>query len=169
MTRTYTLPAARALAFLRVVTGLGLLLAAYGKLTMFKVGGVVPLPVVALHWQVELPTRLAAWLAQHPSGMWTAIVRDLLLPHGALVAALIAWSQALAGVLLLLGLRTRLAATLGVLVSVALALAAGWRDPGDVRPYLMQVMLCVALLIGGAGDTLGLDGWRRERRRDREL
>ena len=84
-------------------------------------------------------------------------------------SAVFAWSQVLAGVLLLLGLRTRLAATLGVLVSVALALAAGWRDPGDVRPYLMQVMLCVALLIGGAGDTLGLDGWRRERRRDREL
>ncbi|MES2304775.1 MAG: TQO small subunit DoxD [Gemmatimonadota bacterium] len=169
MTRTYTLPAARALAFLRIATGAGLLLAAWGKLTMYKVGGAVPLPVVALHWQLELPERLALWLASHPTGLWAAVVRDLLLPHGALVAGLIAWAQVIAGVMLLIGLRTRLAATLAVIVSIALALAAGWRDAGDVRPYLMQIMLCIALLIGGAGDTLGLDGWRRERRRDRDL
>lgn len=169
MTRTHTLPAARALAFLRIVTGAGMLLAAYGKLTFFKVGGAVPLPVVALRWQLELPERLSLWLAQHPTGILAAVVRDLLLPNGPLVAGLVAWAQVLAGVLLLIGLRTRLAATLGVLVSIALALAAGWRDAGDVRPYLMQIMLCIALLIGGAGDTLGLDGWRRERRRDRDL
>ncbi|MEO5800587.1 MAG: TQO small subunit DoxD [Gemmatimonadales bacterium] len=169
MTRTHMLPAARALAFLRIATGAGLLFAAWGKLTMYKVGGALPMPVVALHWQIELPERLTTWLASHPTGIWAAIVRDLLLPHGALVAGLIAWSQVIAGVMLLVGLRTRLAATLAILVSVALALAAGWRDAGDVRPYLMQIMLCIALLIGGAGDTLGLDGWRRERRRDRDL
>lgn len=146
-----------------------MLLAAYGKLTFYKVGGAVPFPVVALRWQLELPERLAAWLAQHPTGIFAAIVRDLLLPNGPTVAALIAWGQVLTGVLLLIGLRTRIAATLAILVSVALALAAGWRDATDVRPYLMQIVLCVALLIGGAGDTLGFDGWRRERRRDRDL
>jgi uncharacterized membrane protein YphA (DoxX/SURF4 family) len=169
MTRTHTLPAARALAFLRIATGAGMLLAAYGKLTLFKVGGAIPLPVVTLRWQLELPERLGLWLAQHPTGIWAAVVRDLLLPNGPLVAAMIAWLQVIVGVMLVVGFRTRLAATLGVLVSVGLALAAGWRDATDVRPYLMQIMLCIALLIGGAGDTLGLDGWRRERRRDRDL
>lgn len=169
MPRTNTLPAARALAFLRVVTGAWLLVAAGGKMAMYQVGGALPLPVAALHWQVEFPTRLAAWLSQHPAGITAAIVRDLLLPHGALVAGLIAWSQVLAGILLLIGLRTRIAAALAALVSIALSLAAGWRDPNDARPYVMLVALSIALLIGGAGDTLGLDGWRRERRRDREL
>lgn len=169
MTRTHTLPAARALALLRITTGAGLLLAAWGKMTLYRVVGVVPLPVTTLRWQIELPERLAVWLAQHPTGILAAVVRDLLLPHGPLVAGLIAWVQVVAGVLLLIGLRTRIAATLAFVVSIALALAAGWRDPGDVRPYLMQAMLCVVLLIGGAGDTLGLDGWRRERRRDRDL
>lgn len=169
MTRPHTLPAARALAFLRIATGAGMLLAAYGKLTFYKVAGAIPLPVVALRWQLELPERLAAWLVLHPTGLASAVVRDLLLPNGPLVAALIAWLQVIAGVLLLFGLRTRIAATLAVLLSMTLALAAGWREASDMRPYLMQIMLCIALFIGGAGDTLGIDGWRRERRRDREL
>ncbi|MES2123513.1 MAG: TQO small subunit DoxD [Gemmatimonadota bacterium] len=169
MTRTATLPPARALAFLRIVTGAGLLLAAYGKLTIFRFGGTLPLPVVALHWQLELPARLASWLAQHPAGVLAAIVRDVLLPHGPLVAGIIAWLQVLAGLLLLLGLRTRLAAVLTILLSTALALAAGYRDPQNVRPYLMLAALAIAFLIGGAGDSYGMDGWRRERSRNRDF
>ena len=169
MPRTHTLPAARALAFLRIVTGAGLLFAAYGKLVIYKFGGVLPLPVTSLHWQVELPTRLAAWLSRHPEGIPAAIMRDLLLPHGPLVAGCIAWSQVVAGALLLVGLRTRIAAALTALVSLALALAAGWSDTNGARPYWMLMALAIALFVGGAGDTMGLDGWRRERRRDREL
>ena len=169
MLRIHTVPAARALAFLRVVTGAWLFLAGYGKMTIFRIGGVVPLPVTALHWQVELPTRLAAWLSQHPDGFLAAIVRDLLLPRGALVAGAVAWSQLLAGVLLVVGLLTRNAATLTALVALALTMAAGWLDPNAARLYLVLGALSIALFIGRAGDTLGLDGWRRERRRDREL
>jgi len=169
MLRTHTVPAARALAFLRVVTGAGLFIAGSEKMTIYRVGGVVPLPVTALHWQVELPTRLAAWLPQHPDGLLAAIVRDLLLPRGALVAGGVAWSQVLAGVLLVLGLRTRFAAALSAVVALALSVASGWVDPSATRVYLMLGALSIALFIGRAGDTLGLDGWRRERRRDREL
>lgn len=169
MTRNATLPSAQALAFLRIVTGAGLLLAAYGKLTIFRVGGALPLPVVALHWQLELPARLASWLAQHPAGVFAAIVRDLLLPHGPLVAGIVAWLQVLAGVMLVLGLRTRLAAVLTILLSAALALAAGYRDPQNIRPYLMLVALAVAFLIGGAGNSYGIDGWRIERDRNRDF
>lgn len=169
MPRIQALPAARALALLRILTGAGFIVGAYGKLRLYTVGGVLPFPVVSLDWQTSFPERLSIWLSQHPTGMWAAVVRDLMLPHGALVAALIAWAQIGAGVLLVVGLRTRLAATLGVLFSVALALAAGWRDPGDIRPYLMQAVLCLALIIGSAGDTFGLDGWRHERQRDREF
>lgn len=169
MIRSHALPAARALALLRIVTGGIFLVAAIGKMTLFKLGGMLPVPVTSLHWQVELPTRLAAWLAQHPAGMGAAIVRDLLLPRGALVAGIVAWSQALAGAMLVLGFRTRLAAFLAALVSAALAVAAGWRDSADTRPYVMLLALSVAFLIGNAGETVGVDGWRRERRRDRDL
>lgn len=169
MIRSHALPAARALALLRIVTGGIFLVAAFGKMTLFKVGGVLPLPVTSLHWQVELPTRLASWLAQHPDGIGAAVVRDLLLPRGALVAGIVAWAQALAGVMLVLGFRTRLAAFLAGLVSLALAIAAGWRDSADTRPYVMLLALSIAFLLGKAGETFGIDGWRRERRRDREL
>ena len=169
MTRTDTLPASRALAFLRILTGLGLLFGAYGKFMIFRVAGAVPFPVVALHWQLELPARLATWLVQHPTGMLSAIVRDLLVPHGPLAAALVAWAQVIAGVLLLLGLRTRFAAILTAFVSISLALAAGYRDPQNARPYLMLMALAFAFFVGGAGQTFGMDGWRHERRRNREL
>ena len=169
MLRTHTVPAARALAFLRMVTGAWLFAAGAGKMTIYRIGGVLPLPVTALQWQVDFPTRLAVWLSQHPDGVLAAIVRDLLLPRGALVAGVVAWSQLLAGVLLVLGLRTRFAAALSAVVALALTVSAGWRDPNAARLYAMLGALSIALFIGGAGDTLGLDGWRRERRRDRDL
>jgi uncharacterized membrane protein YphA (DoxX/SURF4 family) len=169
MRRTDTIQAARALAFLRMATGAWLFAASAGKMAIYKVGGVLPLPVVAVRWQAEFPTRLATWLSQHPEGIVAAIVRDALLPRGALVAALVAWSQLVAGVLLLLGLRTRVAAVLSALVALALAMSASWHDPFATRPYVMLVVLSIALFIGRAGDTLGLDGWRRERQRDRAL
>lgn len=169
MARAHTLPAARALAMLRIVTGGILLTAAVGKLVWYKVGGAVPFPVTSVVWQQELPARLAEWLRLHPAGILAAVVRDLLLPNGLLVAGLMAWSQLIAGLLLLLGLFTRGAASLAALVAAILALLATVRGGTDARPYILLCALALAFLIGNAGETFGMDGVRRERRRDRVL
>ncbi len=166
MARPHTLPAARALALLRVVTGGILLTAAAGKLVWFKVGGAVPLPVTSVEWQTVLPARLAGWLQLHTEGLVPAIVRDLLLPNGTLVAGVIAWSQVLAGGLLVLGLFTRGASVLSALVAVILALVATVGGSADARPYILLLALALAFVIGNAGETFGWDGVRRERRRD---
>lgn len=168
MTRHPAVPAARALAFLRIVTGGVWLWAAVGKLTLHPVQG-IPVPVVSLVWQRDLPARLAGWLAAHPEGTLAAVVRDLLLPNGPLVAGLVLWAQIVAGVLLVLGLRTTLASLIALAVAGSLAVVAGARGGLEARPYLLLAALALAFLLGRAGETAGLDGWRRERRRDRDL
>ncbi len=169
MQRTDLMPAARALALLRIIAGAIFVLGAANKMTFYAIGGVLPLPVTAFTWQVELPIRLSAWLAIHPTGVSSAIVRDLLLPHGVLVAGLLTWVELLSGSFLLLGFRTRLAASFAALVVAALVLAGGGAASVGGRPYLLLLVMLVVCFVGDAGMVGGMDGWRRERSRNREL
>lgn len=169
MPRSHTLPAARALALLRIVAGGILLLAASGKMAWYWIAGAVPIPVTSVTWQRDLPARLAAWLQSHPEGVLGSIVRDLLIPNGLLVAGLVAWAQCLAGALLLVGLFTRASAVLAGVVVAFLALMASIQGAVDARPYVLLLALAIALVIGDAGQTYGWDGVRRERRRDFRL
>lgn len=168
MRRTDHLPAARALTLLRVALGGVLLWAAVGKFTVHAAWG-IPLPMVSATWQQELPMRFAGWLQKHPDGVIGAVVRDLLLPNGALVAGMIGWLQGLAGAALVVGLFTRMAAGAAFLVASALAIAAASAIQADARPYVLMMLLAVALILGRAGDVWGMDAWRRERRRNREI
>lgn len=164
MRRTEHLAAARALTLLRVALGGVLLWAAFGKFTLHEVGG-VPLPMVSATWQQELPVRFAGWLQAHPDGVLGAVVRDLLVPNGTLVAGMIGWMQLAAGVCLLVGLFTPVAAFAALSVAAALAVAAAAAAQYDARPYVLMMLLAVALMLGRAGEVWGMDGWRRERRR----
>ncbi len=168
MRRTDHLPAARALTLLRVALGGALLWAAFGKFTLYAVAG-IPLPMVRATWQQELPARLGGWLLKHPDGVIGAVVRDLLLPNGAMVAGMIGWLQLLAGACLVVGLFTRAAAFAALLVASALAFAAAAAVQADARAYVLMMLLAVALILGQAGEVWGMDGWRRERRRHREF
>lgn len=161
--------AARALTLLRLFLGVVFILAAIGKFTIYKLGGTLPLPVASAVWQNELPARLAAWLATHPRGMTAAVVRDVLLPNGHLVAGAVAWIQLLAGTFLVIGLYTRLAALSAAAVAGALAISAASRSDLNARAYVLLVVIAVTVLVGCAGHHFGVDGWRRERRRNREL
>ncbi len=161
--------AARGLVMLRLVVGGIFLYAGVGKLTLYTMFGFLPVPVVSLQWQLELPARLATWLATHPSGPMAAVVRDLLMPHGIVVAAVVAWGQTITGVLLVVGAFTTVASLLGIVIAITLALAASSRGLLDARQYILLVALCVSFIVGQAGEVAGMDSWRRERRRNRDL
>jgi len=163
------MPAARALALLRGVTGVLLIVGAAGRMKFYLVAGILPVPVATLTWQLELPIRLSSWLAVHQSGLLATVVRDLLLPNGALVAGLLVWVEMITGVLLVLGLRTRVASVFAGLVSGALVLSAGGAASAGGRSYLLLMVVLLACIVGDAGAIWGMDGWRRERRRDRNL
>jgi uncharacterized membrane protein YphA (DoxX/SURF4 family) len=85
------------------------------------------------------------------------------------VAAGVAWGQAIVGVMLLLGLFTSVASVLAALIAATLAVAAASQGPVDARQYILLIALCFAFIIGRAGHTGGLDAWRHERRRNRDL
>jgi uncharacterized membrane protein YphA (DoxX/SURF4 family) len=168
MRRTDHLPAARALTLLRVGLGGALLWAAMGKFTLHELWG-IPLPMVSATWQQELPLRFAGWLQKHPDGVGGAVVRDLLLPNGAMVAGMIGWVQLLAGSFLVVGLFTLMSSVAALMVASALAIAAAAAVQADARPYILMMLLAMALMLGRAGEVWGVDGWRRERRRHREF
>ncbi len=167
--RTRGAAAARGLVMLRLVVGGIFLYAGIGKLTLYTVLGFLPVPVTSLQWQLELPARLASWLASHPDGAMAAIVRDLLMPNGIVVAAVVAWGQAVTGLLLIVGAFTTLASAIGIVVAITLAIAASSRGPVDARQYILLVALCISFIVGRAGEVAGMDSWRRERRRNRDL
>lgn len=161
--------AGRGLVMLRMVAGGIFLYAGVGKLTLYTVFGFLPIPVTSLQWQLELPARLASWLAAYPSGAAAAVVRDLLMPNGMVVAALVAWGQAITGVLLIVGAFTTMASLFGIVIAITLAVAASSRGLVDARQYILLVALCISFIVGRAGEVTGMDSWRRERRRNRDL
>jgi uncharacterized membrane protein YphA (DoxX/SURF4 family) len=82
---------------------------------------------------------------------------QVILPRVTLVASLIAWGELLVGCCLILGLGTRLAAALAFLLAVNLMLVEGSWFWTPSSPYASWAMVSLALLIGAAGRTLGLD------------
>jgi thiosulfate dehydrogenase [quinone] large subunit len=84
-------------------------------------------------------------------------VQQVVLPNLGLFARLVPWGELLVGVTLVLGLATRLSATaaLVLLVNYMLAKGAWFWDPFSNDAALTAV--AVALIIGAAGRTFGLD------------
>jgi uncharacterized membrane protein YphA (DoxX/SURF4 family) len=79
------------------------------------------------------------------------------------VATLIAWGELLVGCCLILGLGTRLAAALAFLQALNLMLAEGSWPWTPSSSYASWAMVSLALLIGAAGRTLGLDAFLAKR------
>ena len=82
---------------------------------------------------------------------------------GAEVGALIAWGELLVGCCLIVGLGTRLAGALALLLAGTYLLAEGSRFWMPSNPYASWAILSLALLIGAAGRTFGLDAFLAKR------
>jgi thiosulfate dehydrogenase (quinone) large subunit len=84
-------------------------------------------------------------------------LRDVVLPNVHLFARLVNWGELLAGVLLVLGLMTRLSAAVTFLLTLNYMLAKGaWPWMPSSNDAALAVM-SLAIMIGAAGRTLGLD------------
>lgn len=82
---------------------------------------------------------------------------------GRQVGALIAWGELLVGCCLILGLGTRLAAVLALLLAAIYMLAEKSWFWTPSSSYASWAMLSLALLIGAAGRTFGLDAFLAKR------
>lgn len=84
-------------------------------------------------------------------------VRAVVIPHVAVFAAIVSWGEVLVGAALLLGIATRFAAAAALLIVVNSMLAKGtwpWTPSSNDAAY---AAISLALLIGAAGRTLGVD------------
>jgi uncharacterized membrane protein YphA (DoxX/SURF4 family) len=84
-------------------------------------------------------------------------VRGVVLPHAQIFAGLVSWGEVLLGLALVLGLCTRLAASAALLLMVNYMFAKGswfWYSSSNDAAF---AAISLALLIGAAGRTLGLD------------
>jgi thiosulfate dehydrogenase (quinone) large subunit len=91
----------------------------------------------------------------HP--FYRGFVQGVLLPNAATLATLITWGEVVVGVALILGLMTRFWAAVALLLAVNYMFAKGawfW-TPGSSDAA--SSVIALALLIGAAGRTLGVD------------
>jgi thiosulfate dehydrogenase [quinone] large subunit len=132
-----------ALVILRVYLGVIFLLAAWPKLR----GDFTP-HLVGFLEKVALEQG-------HP--FYQGFVQRVVLPNASLVATLVTWGELLVGLTLVLGLLTRLSATVALLLMVNYLFAKGawfWQPSSADAAF---AFVALALLIGAAGRTFGLD------------
>ena len=132
-----------ALALLRIYLGVVFLVAAIPKL------------------QKDFTPGLLAFLQGKAMEQSHLFYRDFLqrvvVPNADLFAGLVTWGELLVGGLLILGLMTRLSAAVGLVLTVNYMLAKGawpWTPSSNDAAF---VLISLALLIGAAGRTFGLD------------
>ena len=138
-----------ALVLLRVYLGVVFLIAALPKL------------------QADFTPGLTAFLEQraleqsHP--FYQGFLEEVVLPNTQLFAALVTGGEFLVGVFLILGLLTRLSATVALLLTLNYMFAKGawpWTSSSNDAAF---AAVSLALVIGAAGRTLGLDSMLAKR------
>jgi thiosulfate dehydrogenase (quinone) large subunit len=138
-----------ALVVLRMYLGGVFLIAAWPKLQQdFTPGLVAFLQAVALQ-------------KGHP--FYQDFVVQAVLPNAALFATLVTWGELLVGVSLVLGLLTRLSAVVALLLNVNYMFAKGawfWTPSSNDAAF---AAISLALLVGAAGRTFGLDAFLARR------
>jgi thiosulfate dehydrogenase (quinone) large subunit len=94
---------------------------------------------------------------EHSHLFYREFLQEVVLPNAQLFATLVTWGELLVGVLLILGLMTRLSATVALLLPLNYLLAKGawpWTPSSNDAAF---AAISLALVIGAAGRTFGLD------------
>jgi thiosulfate dehydrogenase [quinone] large subunit len=106
--------------------------------------------------------QLERFAAGTPHAWYKAWLLNAVIPHEHVFAVLTSLGETLVGVGLLLGGLTRPAAAAGIFMVGNYLFAKGWANPAASHDKDFIVLLLV-ILIGGAGNFWGFDGWRRRR------
>ena len=132
-----------ALAILRVYLGVVFLVAA--------------VPKIQRDFTPDLVGFLERVVLQRGHPFYQEFVQSVVLPNASAFAVLVSWGELLAGVTLILGLLTRFSAAVALVLALNYMFAKGawfWTPSSNDAAF---VAISLALLIGAAGRTLGLD------------
>ncbi len=122
------------------------------------------IPKIQQDFSPVLVTFLEQVALKSGHAFYQAFVQQVVLPNATTFAAVIAWGELLVGVTLVLGVLTRFSAAIAVLLSLNYLFAKGdwfWTPSSNDAAH---IAIALALLIGGAGRTLGLDALLARRR-----
>jgi uncharacterized membrane protein YphA (DoxX/SURF4 family) len=112
-------------------------------------------------WIQWMPTHILHHV-QHNTGLYSDFLASIVVPHGALFAALVALGELGVTISLLLGLTTRLGAAVGILLTMNYALLNGTSLPSVSNDRALLVGFIVVLL-AAPGRVLGLDAYLARR------
>jgi uncharacterized membrane protein YphA (DoxX/SURF4 family) len=132
-----------ALVLLRVYLGVVFLLAALPKLQRDSAG--------------DLPDFLQQRALETGHAFYRRFAETVLLPNSNVLASPVGWVEAVVGVALIAGLLTRFSAGLAMVLAINYMLAKGawfWTPSSYDGAFFV---IALALLIGAAGRTLGID------------
>jgi thiosulfate dehydrogenase [quinone] large subunit len=134
---------------LRIYLGAGFLLETVGRIVSWS------------GWQAEVRGFLTAYLP-YAAAFYRPVMADVALPHADLFAQLVFIGEAVAGLSLLLGVATRLGATVGIFLSMNYLLSKG-NLPWSVNNDFAFVVGMLAIAATRAGRTVGIDAWLARR------
>ncbi|MFQ5663955.1 MAG: DoxX family membrane protein [Terriglobia bacterium] len=133
----------RLLVVLRLYLGIAFIVAAGPKLQ------------AGANWPERMAASLERSLPQS-YGFYKAFVENTILPNQELFAFLVAWGEVLVGVGLLLGLFTRLAALMGLVMNTNYLLLLGQLPLGPMNNAAL-IFAEIVILLGAAGRAYGVD------------
>jgi len=97
-----------------------------------------------------------------PHAWYKTWLTTVVIPHERVFGILTSTGETLAGIALILGAMTRLSAGVGIFMVANYLFAKGWPNPAAAHDKDF-ILLLLVVLIGGAGDYWGIDGWRSRR------
>jgi uncharacterized membrane protein YphA (DoxX/SURF4 family) len=153
----------RALAFIRIITGLWFVKSLITKFTWTS-GGALTVPHVSQRWIDFLPTRLQDYVASNPPEWYRDFLVNHAIPNAKLFAQATAIGEVAVGLSLTLGLLTALGSLGGlwlVLNYFFASLGQGFNQEGF---HVLLIACFMAFIAARAGRRWGLDGWLRRRR-----
>src|SRR5262245_38454202 len=148
----------RAVALLRIVVGFWFVKAVWTKLTIAS--GVVPYPTVSPRFLAVHLKRVAEFADGNPIGWYKEFLQTTVLPHATLFATLQTFGEVAVGLGLFFGIMTRLAALIGLFLTINFSLATVWMGVFAQQGFHLLLVTSMAIfLITGAGRRWGLDAW----------
>ena len=141
----------KGLALIRIIVGLWFAKAITTKLLLL--GGFLPLPLSSQRWIETMPKIVGRQMAENPIGWYKAFVEGTVLPNAPLFAHLTALGEAIAGLLLVLGLFSGLGAIIALLLSINYGLATWHMSPASQGFHWTLIAVMMGLFFGLAAFT----------------
>jgi uncharacterized membrane protein YphA (DoxX/SURF4 family) len=144
------------------------------RLALFFLRVVFGLSFFYLGWTTLFSHALVAQLHQHSlSGLYLWLSGGSGTPIASIPASVFAWIFLVVGILLILGLFTRIAALIAIILILAnwlpfVSFSTGFNPAQIVNDNLIFCFALIVLILGHAGTYLGLDKFIRWSRKHKE-